>query len=123
MSADDIPMSCPITASLGVLGRKWAFMVLRDAAMMGKTRFSEYLEANPGLSGRVLSMRLGELVDAGLLSKRETPTGPRYAPTAMGMDTMPILMELLRFGAKHHARDVFCDGRPRTLEQVLAATA
>ena len=42
--------NCPIATSLGVLGRKWTILILRDMTMMKTERFSEILKATPGLT-------------------------------------------------------------------------
>ncbi len=55
------PKACPIHASLGVLGRKWALLLLRDVAFHEHVRFSDMLRNSPGLTPRILTMRLKEL--------------------------------------------------------------
>lgn len=120
---DDNIKSCPIQASLGVLGRKWALAVLRDVVIFELDRFGDIRRNNPGMSARILSIRLTELEDAGFVSKLTDPDDPqwtRYAPTAKGQDSLPILLEFIRFGIKHHPEEVFVDGRPRELEEVAA---
>src|SRR5271155_2834728 len=52
---------CPIKASLGVLGRKWTLLILRDIGFRKIGRFNELLRSVSGLTPRVLSMRLSEL--------------------------------------------------------------
>jgi hypothetical protein len=39
--------SCPIATSLGVLGRKWTMLVLRDIAMRKMERFSDLMKSIP----------------------------------------------------------------------------
>ena len=53
--------TCPIRSSLGVLGRRWSLLILRDVAFFRKVRFSDMLRTNSGLSPRLLSIRLKEL--------------------------------------------------------------
>lgn len=116
------PVSCPISASLGVLGRKWALAVLRDVAFYKSVRFSDILRNNPGLTPRMLSFRLRELRKENFI--RRVPHNPdengvTYELTEKGTDVIPILTAFLSFGMKHHADTVFEDGKPRTLGQVL----
>lgn len=109
-------IGCPIATTMGVLGNKWAMVIMRDAVMGGQERFRDFLATNHGLTPRVLSRRLGELVEAGYLEKGGTDERPTYALTGMGRDLEPVLIAMARFGLQHHARDVFSDGQPRPLE-------
>jgi DNA-binding HxlR family transcriptional regulator len=54
-------IKCPIKTSLGVLGKKWTMLIIRDIGVYKVTRFNHLLESIPGLTPRVLSMRLNEL--------------------------------------------------------------
>ena len=111
---------CPIVASLGVLGKKWALVLLRDAAFFGRTRFSDYLKANEALTPRVLSRRLKELVSDGLFDRVEGAQGEvSYRLTEKGRDAIPILSAFFQYGAKHHPKGVFVDGRSHGLGEVF----
>lgn len=114
-------IACPIQASLGVLGRKWAFVVLRDVAFFDGVRFSDILRLEPEMTPRVLSARLKDLTREGFVSRRDADGGREvgYDLTRKGRDTVPILAALMDFAFRHHAADVFSDGRPRTLRQVM----
>ena len=112
--------SCPVEASLGVLGRKWALLVLRDIGMFRADRFNEMLRRTPGMTKRVLAMRLHELEREGFIYRVEQgPKYTRWALTEKGSDTLPVLMTLVRFGAKWHADRVFSDGIARPLNAVF----
>ena len=114
--------SCPIQASLAILGRKWALTLLRDVAFYENMRFSDILRNNSGLTPRILSMRLSDLSSAGFVTRLPSPQGGRaatYSLTAKGEDTIPILIALTNFGIRHHADVVFPDGKPRTLGELL----
>ncbi len=112
--------SCPVEASLGVLGRKWALLVLRDIAMFRADRFNDMLRRTPGMTKRVLAMRLAELERGGFIYRKEQgPKFTRWALTEKGWDTLPVLMTLVEFGAKWHADRVFSDGRARPLDAVF----
>jgi len=111
---------CPVAASLGILGRKYALQVLRDIALYRAQRFNEMMRATPGLTKRVLALRLSELEREGFIVRVER--GPKYARwevTEKGNDVLPVLMTLVRFGSKWHADRVFADGRPRSLTEIF----
>ncbi len=87
--------NCPIATSLGVLGRKWTILILRDMSMMKMERFNQLLKATPGLTPRILSHRLSELEKEGIIERAERRKGPnfvRWRLTEKGNDTIPILM-------------------------------
>lgn len=119
----EIPFeACPIRASLGVLGKKWACLVLRDVAFFGDMSFTRLLRNNPGLTPRVLSMRLRDLRAEGLIERavrQEKPRDIRYRLTAQGRDAIPVLTALIQYGMRHHADRVFEDREPRDLADVF----
>jgi DNA-binding HxlR family transcriptional regulator len=112
--------SCPVEASLGVLGRKWALLVLRDVGLFHAQRFNEILRATPGLTKRTLSLRLHELEREGFIYRAENdPKYVRWELTQKGRDVLPVLMTLVQFGAKWHAERVFADKRSRPLTEIF----
>jgi DNA-binding HxlR family transcriptional regulator len=113
---------CPIRSSLGVLGRRWTLLVLRDISFFPEARFSDMLRNNSGLSPRVLSIRLRELQSEGLIERSEVPGHPRdvhYRLTRKGEDVIPILSAFIQYGAKHRAHEVFKDGKSRRIGQLF----
>ena len=121
-SIHDTVIGCPIRASLGALGHKWGLMVLRDVAFCQDARFSDILRNIDGLTPRVLTFRLRELQKEGLIQKVERDRETVYELTAKGVDAIPILAALTSFGVRHQAADVFKDGRPRTLVEIVPDT-
>jgi DNA-binding HxlR family transcriptional regulator len=115
-------VQCPIKTSLGVLGKKWTLLILRDIGFLKIVRFNRILESIPGLTPRVLSMRLRELEDEGFIEcvggKRQ-PTMVVWRLTEKGRDTMPILIQLTAFGSKWYSDVVFEDKRPRTVNEIF----
>ena len=115
-------MQCPIKTSLGVLGKKWTLLILRDIGFLRIVRFNRILESIPGLTPRVLSMRLRELEDEGFIERaggKRDPAMVVWRLTEKGRDTRPILIQLTAFGSKWHADVVFEDKRPRSLYEIF----
>ena len=115
-------MNCPIRTSLGVLGKKWTLLILRDIAFLKVDRFNRILRSIPGLTPRVLTLRLKELRDYGIIAPivvQHRPRLVRWKLTKMGQDTVPILMSFISFGATWYPQSVFEDGRPRTAEELF----
>lgn len=95
---------CAIARSLGVLGERWTFLVLREAAM-GATRFSEFRKAL-GVAADVLTERLTTLVEHGVLEKvAYQDPGSRarfsYSLTPAGRELLVILAALQQWGDAH----------------------
>jgi len=113
-------ISCPVKETLGTLGQRWTLLILRDIGVYGKERFSAILQANPGLTPRVLSKRLKELQGEGLIGKVvHNRKDVRYTLTPKGKDSLPILAAIVAFGITHHADRVFRDGQPRRMRDAF----
>lgn len=94
--------SCPATAALELLGRKWTGFILW-ALLEGPRRYTEILQAVPGITDRVLSVRLKELERAGIVTRRqyaEIPARVEYALTPRGRDLAPIIEEMARWSER-----------------------
>ena len=117
---------CPIRTSLGILGKKWAMLLLRDIGILGVDRFNRLLDSIPGLTPRVLSMRLKELEKEGFIrcaEKGKSPMIVRWTITEKGRDVIPILLQFTAFGSKWHADVVFEDKIPRKPEELFQSKA
>ena len=81
-----------------LIGKRWTLPILA-ALLQGPARFSELARAVPGLSERVMSERLQELSEAGVLERLVDPGPPlttRYRLTEAGERLRPALEHLLR---------------------------
>lgn len=97
-------MPCPIARSLSKVGEWWSILILRDA-FSGLTRFYEF-ETSLKIAPNMLTRRLSELVENGLLERRrysEKPVRYEYFPTQAGWDFRPVLWALVAWGNKHFA--------------------
>ena len=114
--------TCPLLVSMGVLGKKWTLLILRDIALLRINRFNQIRRSIPGLTSRVLVMRLHELEMCGLIEAmivKESPRVVEWALTEKGNDTIPILMSIMNFGIKWYAEEVFGDNKPRTMDELF----
>jgi DNA-binding HxlR family transcriptional regulator len=97
-------MQCPIARSLEHVGEWWSMLILRDAGQ-GLTRFDEF-QKSLGIAPNILSRRLNNLVEAGLLERRqysERPPREDYVLTERGQDFRPVLWAILAYGNRHFA--------------------
>lgn len=92
-------MRCSIARSFGVMGDPWKALIVRDINL-GLTRFDQ-IAADLGISRKVLTQRLNEMVDDGLLERvayQHSPPRHDYRLTAMGNDLVPIILATLAWG-------------------------
>lgn len=96
--------SCAIARSLGVLGERWTFLILREA-VAGSSRFSEF-RSGLGVAPDVLTARLNTLVENGVMEKvpyREPGERARfsYVLTDAGRELLVVLLGLQQWGDKY----------------------
>ena len=95
---------CPISFALGIFGDRWTLLVLRDLMLRNKRRFKELAAAPERIATNVLSDRLRRLADAGLITREPDPEDRRqgiYRATERGIDLVPMLVELVVWGARN----------------------
>ncbi len=94
-------LAYPLRSSLGALGRKWALLVLMNIALGRARRFNELRRRTPGMSKRILAMRLRELEQGGFISRADAQSGfTQWELTPKGTDVLPVLLTLLHFTSK-----------------------
>jgi DNA-binding HxlR family transcriptional regulator len=82
----------PVERALDLLGRRWALRLIWELRRSTLT-FSQ-LRERTGISPSVLSARLAELVEAGVV---ERDTGRRYRLSGRGRELARVLYELNRW--------------------------
>jgi DNA-binding HxlR family transcriptional regulator len=90
-----------VTLAFSVLGKRWNGMIV-SALGNGASTFRGLRTAVPGISDAVLSDRLAELADAGLVVRAVTPGPPvavSYTLTDSGDRLLPILDQLGKWAA------------------------
>lgn len=88
---------CPhFHSAIELIGKRWSGAIIW-ALSEGPLRFAELKRSIPGLSDRLLSQRLRELEEAGLMT-RQVEDGPQvkvtYRLTEMGEDLRPAVLAL-----------------------------
>lgn len=94
---------CGFARALELVGERWALLIIRDL-LIGPKRFTEIQRGLPGIPTNVLTSRLNELEDAGLVQRRvlERPAkGVAYELTAEGAALEEPVLALGRWGAQH----------------------
>jgi DNA-binding HxlR family transcriptional regulator len=111
---------CPVGIDLATLGRKWTLHVLRSVGVLHIDRFNQILRSLPGLTPRVLIMRLNELEESGLIAPiivQERPKLVRWALTEKGEDTLPILEGYFSFTKKWHPDATLKNHHPDSMKR------
>ncbi|HEY0260819.1 MAG TPA: helix-turn-helix domain-containing protein [Lacisediminihabitans sp.] len=98
------PPVCAIERSLGVIGERWMFLILRQAHA-GTERFADF-EAALGVAPNILAARLDTLVRAGVMEKREyrepgQRARPSYHLTQAGIDLRLVLGAIQQWGDQY----------------------
>ncbi len=112
-------MNCSLAQTLNIVGERWSLLIIRDASF-GVCRFDDF-QKSLGVARNMLSMRLKQLTEFGILEKRvDEGNRTEYHLTEKGWDLMPVLLSMTHWGDKYvpaesGERVVFVDresGRP-----------
>src|SRR5215475_1017436 len=93
---------CGIAHALEIVGERWALVLVSDL-IRGPKRFTDLQRGQPRIPSNVLSSRLKELEDAGVVQRRVLPrpaTGVGYELTEYGRELEDIVLRLGLWGAK-----------------------
>jgi len=96
--------SCPVNASLEILGDRWSLLIIRDLMLRSYRTYKEFLSSDEGIATNILAERLKRLEAAGIISTSGDAEDRRkvvYRLTAKGIDLAPIIVELILWGAQH----------------------
>ncbi len=93
---------CGVARALDRIGERWALLLVREL-LLGPKRFTDLKEGLPAASPNVLSQRLDELLEAGVIARRQLDPPARtwvYELTAWGRDLEPVLLALAQWGSR-----------------------
>jgi DNA-binding HxlR family transcriptional regulator len=94
---------CGLARSLELVGERWALLVIRDL-LVGPKRFSDLQRGLPKIPSNILTVRLKELEESGIVRRRALPRPPGgvvYELTEDGLGLEEAAIALGRWGAKH----------------------
>lgn len=93
---------CGISRALDRIGERWALLVVREL-VLGPKRFTDLRAGLPTASPNVLSQRLRELEEHGVVARRVLPrpaSATVYELTAWGRELEPVILALGRWGSR-----------------------
>jgi DNA-binding HxlR family transcriptional regulator len=94
---------CGFARALELVGERWALLIVRDL-LIGPKRFGEIQRGLPGIPTNILTARLNELEDSGLVQRRvlaRPAKGVAYELTDAGRALEDSVLALGRWGAVH----------------------
>lgn len=96
--------TCPINASLEILGDRWSLLIVRDMLFGGARTYKDFRQAAEGIATNVLADRLVSLQSCGIIETEPNASDGRstiYRLTEKGTDLIPVLMELSAWGTRY----------------------
>jgi DNA-binding HxlR family transcriptional regulator len=97
---------CPLTAALAAIGGKWKLIIVYWLAESPK-HFAALRRVMPGISQKVLTQQLRELVSDGLLRRQPKgaiPAPVEYSLTDYGRSVLPLVEDVRLWGRVHMER-------------------
>lgn len=94
--------ACRFAFALDLVGERWALLVVREL-LLGPKRFTDLRRGLPNASPNILSERLRELEQAGVVHRRKLPPPAAvqvYELTEWGAELEPIVTRLGAWGAR-----------------------
>jgi DNA-binding HxlR family transcriptional regulator len=94
--------ACRFAYALDLIGERWALLVVREL-LLGPKRFTDLRGGLPHASPNILSERLRELEQAGVVHRRKLPppaASQVYELTEWGKELEPVVTQLGAWGAR-----------------------
>ncbi len=105
---------CSVARALDVVGDRWTLLIVRELLLRGACRFTDLKNGLPGVASNLLSGRLKELEDSGLIRREDAPppiATTLYDLTDDGRALEPVLKAIglwgLRFMGDERPGDAF----------------
>lgn len=97
----DYGQFCPIAKALEILGEKWTLLIVREL-LMGGSRFNELQRGLGLISPTILTKRLNDLVESGLVLRKKISgqRGYEYFLTESGRELLPVVKQIGEWGMR-----------------------
>jgi DNA-binding HxlR family transcriptional regulator len=97
MAARNYGQYCGVTTALELVGERWALLIVRDL-LVGPRRYTDLKQGLPRIPTNILSTRLKELQDAGVVRRLPMAHGLAYDLTPYGRGLEDVVLALGRWG-------------------------
>jgi DNA-binding HxlR family transcriptional regulator len=97
---------CPLTAALAAVGGKWKLIIVYWLAEAPK-HFAALRRIMPGISQKVLTQQLREMMHDGIVQRQPTgaiPAPVQYSLTDYGRSVLPLVEAVRLWGRTHMER-------------------
>ena len=100
---------CPIAQAAEVLTERWTPLVIRELALTGSRRFNDIQRGVPLMSSSLLTRRLRQLEQAGIVERRPPPDGKgtEYHLTPAGQELGPVVTQIGIWSERWLRRPIF----------------
>lgn len=93
--------TCPVTATMKVLGGKWKPILINAIYFTAPARFGELKRSVVGITQSMLTQQLRELEEDGIISRKiyaEIPPKVEYTITEFGLTLSPVIQAMAKWG-------------------------
>jgi DNA-binding HxlR family transcriptional regulator/putative sterol carrier protein len=93
---------CAVAHGLDLIGERWALLVVREL-LLGPKRFTDLRTGLPGASPDMISQRLRELIESGIVRRRRLAVPAAswvYELTDWGAELEPVVLSLARWSSR-----------------------
>jgi DNA-binding HxlR family transcriptional regulator len=93
---------CAVAHGLDLVGERWALLIVREL-LLGPKRFTDLRAGLPGASADMLTQRLRELRENGVLTHRKLPPPSGawvYQLTEWGLELEPVVTQLAKWSSR-----------------------
>lgn len=90
---------CPVAKAAEVVGERWTMLVIREL-MAGSQSFNDIRRGVPLMSPSLLSARLKQLEQAGVVLRNESTDGVTYTLTQAGEELRPLIFQMGVWGQR-----------------------
>jgi DNA-binding HxlR family transcriptional regulator len=105
MDTIEITDHCPSEQTLRIIDGKWNLKILLSLTYQGTLRFGELKKRLPGITQRMLTAKLRELEEQGIIARKVYPVVPpkvEYSLTDLGQSLRPVLDSLREWSLAHN---------------------
>jgi DNA-binding HxlR family transcriptional regulator len=97
---------CAVAKALDAVGDRWTLLIVRELMLRDGCRYTDLVHGLPGIATNLLTDRLRELEDAGLVAREAAPppvATTLYRLTDAGRELNDVLIALGRWGTRFMA--------------------
>ena len=107
--------NCPIFKASNIIGKKWTILIILEIykGSSQTRRYNELKKRIPLITPKILSSRLKELINYGIINKKidatSFPIKSNYKLTKSGKEFMKIIEHLKEWALKNQTKNKICE--------------